>query len=347
MSTARAIKRRITSVKNINQVTRALEAVSASSVRKAQSAVFASRPYAQYAYDVLVHVAAQSKGTPPHPLLEVRPHVHTIAVLLITGDRGLAGAYNTNVIRRAVRFVETYGYPVRWITVGRKGRDAVRRWISLVQNDDNASPVLKQQEIVAEFSSLPADPDLGDVVPIAQVLFDEFLNVPVDEVFIAYTNFVNSMTQQPRVLPLLPLRPFEVRTRAILRLDQPDSEVPLRGRVYIYEPGAEEILNEVIPRFTELQILQAIRESLSSEHSARRVAMHNASENAETLRETLQLEYNKARQLSITSEILDLMGGVEAMKSGEKRQSAAAGVSKQSEEKRTTRPAGSEEMEEE
>jgi F-type H+-transporting ATPase subunit gamma len=317
MPTAREIKRRIHSVRNINQVTRALEAVSASAVRKSQAAVLSSRPYAQHAYDVLVNVAAQSVGRPLHPLLDVRYPVTRIGVVLITGDRGLAGAYNSNIVRRAVRFVEQYEHPVRWITVGRKGRDLIRRWIAAHQSNDAAPAYLRDQEIVAEFSHLPADPDVGDVTQIAQIVFDEFLRVPVDEVFIAYTNFINTMTQQPRVLPLLPLRPFEPRSREIMELVEAEPEVRHRGRVYIYEPSAEAILNEVIPRFTELQILQALRESLSSEHSARMVAMRNASENAEELSGALQLEFNKARQLAITSEILDIIGGVEALSEGE------------------------------
>ncbi|MBN1562804.1 MAG: F0F1 ATP synthase subunit gamma, partial [Anaerolineae bacterium] len=233
---------------------------------------------------------------------------------LITGDRGLAGAYNSNIVRRATNFVERYERPVHWITVGRKGRDLVRRYIARMQESETAPAYLKDQEIVAEFSNLPADPDLGDVAEIARIVFDEFLDVPVDEVFIAYTNFINTMTQQPRVLPLLPLRPFEARSREILELVEPDPAVEKSGRTYIYEPNAAAILNEVLPRFTELQILQAVRESLSSEHSARMVAMRNASENAETLSAALQLEYNKARQLGITSEILDIIGGVEALK---------------------------------
>jgi F-type H+-transporting ATPase subunit gamma len=314
MPATREIKRRIKSVKNINQLTRALETVSASAVRKAQNAVLSSRPYAQHAYEVLVNVAAQSTGTPLHPLLEVRDQVERITIVLITGDRGLAGAYNANIVRRAIRFVENYERPVHWVTVGRKGRDQIRRWIARCEMDENAPAFLKDQHIVAEFSNLPADPDLGDVAQIARIIFDEFLSFPVDEVFIAYTHFVNMVTQQPRVLPLLPLRPFEARSRSILELVDPDPTVKFRGRVYIYEPSAEAILNEVIPRLTELQILQAIRESLSSEHSARMVAMRNASESAETLKDALQLEYNKARQLGITSEILDIIGGVEALK---------------------------------
>ena len=314
MPSTREIKRRIRSVKNINQVTRALEAVSASSVRKAQAAVLASRPYAQHAYDVLVNVAAQSTGVALHPLLEVRPEVERITIVLITGDRGLAGAYNTNIVRRAVRFVEQYERPVHWVTVGRKGRDLIRRYIVARARNENAPAFLKDQKIVAEFSHLPADPDLGDIAQIAQIVFDEFLTEPSDEVFIAYTNFINTVTQQPRVLPLLPLRPFEARSREIMDLVVPDPQVRQRNRDYIYEPSEAAILNEVIPRFTELQILQAVRESLSSEHSARMVAMRNASESAESLGDVLQLEYNKARQLSITSEILDIVGGVEALK---------------------------------
>ena len=314
MPTTREIKRRINSVRNINQVTRALEAVSASAVRKAQNAVLASRPYAQYAHEVLVHVAAQSRGVPLHPLLEVRQEVDMICVLLIAGDRGLAGAYNANVVRRATSFVERYQRPTRWVTVGRKGTDLIRRWIAAQKASETAAPFLKQQEIVAEFSHLPADPDVGDVTQIVQVLFDEFLNQGADEVFVTYTNFINTVTQQPRVLPLLPLRPFEASSRAIADLVETAPEVRLRGRDYLYEPDPVTILDEVIPRFTELQILQAIRESLSSEHSARMVAMRNASESAETLRDILQLDFNKARQLAITGEILDIIGGVEALK---------------------------------
>ncbi len=312
MPTTREIKRRIRSVKNINQVTRALEAVSASAVRRAQAAMLASRPYAQHAYDVLVHIAAQTTGVPLHPLLEVPEQVNRVGIVLITGDRGLAGAYNQNIVRRTIRFAERYEYPVRWITVGRKGRDLVRRWIARHQSADDVPDYLRQQEIVAEFSHLPVDPDLGDVAQIARVVFDEFMT-EVDEVFIAYTNFINTMTQQPRVLPLLPLRPFEPRTRAIIDLVERDPEVKHRNRDYIFEPSAAAILSEVVPRFTELQILQAIRESLASEHSARMVAMRNASESAETLSSELQLQFNKARQLAITSEILDIIGGVEAL----------------------------------
>jgi len=287
--------------------------VSASRVRRAQNAVLASRPYAQYAYDVLVNVAAQSTGDPLHPLLYVHEPVERIGILLIAGDRGLAGAYNANVIRRAMRFVQYYKRPVHWVTVGRRGRDSIRRWIARLQRDENAPEWLKDQEIIAEYSQMPADPDLQDIASIAESVFDEFLNVPVHEFFIAYTHFINTVTQQPRVLPLLPLRPFETHEKQIIELVQPDPQVRNRTGDYLFEPDAARIMEEVIPRLTQLQILQAVRESLSSEHSARMVAMRNASESAEALSDALQLEYNKARQLVITNEILDIIGGVEAL----------------------------------
>ncbi|MBN1202422.1 MAG: ATP synthase F1 subunit gamma [Anaerolineae bacterium] len=319
MPTTREIRRRINSVKNINQVTRALEAVAASRVRKAQDAVIASRPYAQYAYDVLVNVAAQSQGTDIHPLLKGRDKINAVGILLITGDRGLAGAYNARIIQRAKQVawqrVEDHQCPVRWVTVGRRGSTAIRRWIANLHEDEDPPEIFKQQEIVYAFPAAFTDPDLGDVVArIAQVVTDEFISGQVDEVFVAYTHFINTMTQKPRVLPLLPLRPFEAQDRRIMDLVEPDPEVKNRGLAYIYEPDAASVLGEVIPRFTTLQILHAVRESLSSEHSARMVAMRNASDSAEALGEALQLEYNKARQLAITSELLDIIGGVEAMK---------------------------------
>lgn len=319
MATAREIKRRIRSVKNINQVTRALEAVSASAVRRAQDAMQKSRPYAEHAYDVLVHVAAQSTGVPLHPLLEVRAPVQCVTVVLITGDRGLAGAYNTNIVRRAMEFVERNKTPVRWITVGQKGRDQIRRWIARLDSDETAPAYLKDQRIVATFSNLSTDPDPEDeVAPIAGMALQEFrgrTGAPPasEEVYIAYTRFINTMTQQPRVRQLIPLLPFDPKVRDMVGLVEQDPEVLQRNRDYIFEPSAAEILEEVIQSFTELQILQAIRESLASEHSARMVAMRNASESAETLAEGLQLVFNKARQLAITSEILDIIGGVEAL----------------------------------
>ncbi|MBN2470003.1 MAG: F0F1 ATP synthase subunit gamma, partial [Anaerolineae bacterium] len=169
------------------------------------------------------------------------------------------------------------------------------------------------QNVIAEFSNLPADLTIQTVGPIARMVLDEYLSGNADQVFIAYTDFVNTLVQQPRVLNLLPLVPFESTNGVMNTFIKQEPNVTTQGREYLYEPSAGAILDEVVPRFTELQIYQAILESQASEHSARMIAMRNASENAEALAGDLQLTFNKARQLAITSEILDIVGGVEAL----------------------------------
>lgn len=303
MPNVRDIKNRIKSVKNIGQVTRALEAVSASRARKAQQQAQASRPYAQKAWEVLVNVASQGgAGAVMHPLLQVRSQPKTIGILLVSGDRGLAGAYNANIVRTATQFARQYcerDCNIRWVTVGRKGRDSLLRL---------------NQNVVAEFSNLPADLTIQDCGPIARTLIDEFIRGDVDYVFLAYTDFINTLAQKPVVVNLLPLRPFQSDNTLILQYVKPEPTVTTAGREYLYEPSMAAILDEILPRFTELQIYQAILESTASEHSARMIAMRNASENAEALAGDLQLSFNKARQLAITSEILDIVGGVEALR---------------------------------
>jgi F-type H+-transporting ATPase subunit gamma len=299
----REIKNRIKSVRNIGQVTRALEAVSASRARKAQQQAISSRAYAQKAWEVLVNVASQggNSGVVLHPLLEVRNPVRNVTILLISGDRGLAGAYNTNVVRVAATFARNLGAAdrdLRWVVVGRKGRDALLRL---------------RQPVVAEFSNLPAELTIQTVGPIARTVLDDFLTGRTDQVFVAYTDFINTLAQNPVVVNLLPLRPFQSDDAIVNAFIKREPTVTTRGREYLYEPSATAILDEVLPRFTELQLYQAILESQASEHSARMIAMRNASENAEALAGDLQLTFNKARQLAITSEILDIVGGVEAL----------------------------------
>ena len=302
MPNVREIRNRIKSVKNIGQVTRALEAVSASRSRKAQQQALSSRHYAQKAWEVLVNVAAQMGANAlVHPLLETHPSADKNLILLISGDRGLAGAYNANVLNKATEFaagLREQGGKASWITIGRKGRDSLLRM---------------GESVVAEFSNLPAEPTITNCVPIAQALIDEFLAGRVDQVFVAYTDYVNTLTQKPVVVNLLPLKTYEPPSHMLGEYIKHEPTATAEGRLYLYEPSAEVILDEVLPRFTELQIYQAVLESLASEHSARMIAMRNASENAEALSADLQLTFNKARQLAITSEILDIVGGVEAL----------------------------------
>jgi F-type H+-transporting ATPase subunit gamma len=285
---------RIRSVKNISQVTRALQAVSASKVRKAMDAMFHTRPYATKAWQVLTHIAGQPGRESMHPLLTVRPDVKNVLVVLLTGDRGLAGAYNTNIVRFATQQFDNYPVPVRYVTVGRKGRDLMLR---------------RGKDILAEFSNLPAAPSFGDVSPIGRIVVDEFLSGQADEVYLVYTDFVNMVRQVATLKKLLPLEFLTTEGRV------QDFALAERGpaAAYIYEPGQVEILDEIIPRFTGLQVFQAVLESLASEHAARMLAMQNATDAATELASALTLEYNKARQQSITNEMLDIAGGAEAL----------------------------------
>jgi F-type H+-transporting ATPase subunit gamma len=294
MASAREVRLRIRSVKNIAQVTRALQAVSASKVRKAMQAVLNTRPYAQKAWQVLTHIAGQPGRETLHPLLTTRPEVRSVLVVLITGDRGLAGAYTTNIVRFTLQNFNNYPVPVRYVTVGRKGRDLMAR---------------RRKDILAEFSHLPAAPTFADVSAIGRLAVDEFLAGRSDEVFLVYTDFINMVRQVPTLQKLLPLEIRE-ETGRVVQFAQAERGL---AASYIYEPGQEEILDEIIPRFTALQVYHAILESQASEHAARMVAMKNATDSATELAAALTLEYNKARQQTITNEMLDIAGGAEAL----------------------------------
>ena len=293
MASAREMRLRIRSVENISQVTRALEAVSAAKVRKAVQAVTATRSYATKAWQVLTHVAAQPGRESLHPLLTERPVPKSSLVIVITSDRGLAGAYNTNVIRFVASHFDHYRLPVRYIAVGRKGRDLLIR---------------RRQNVIADFSNLPAAPSFMDVSAIGRLAVDEFVKGEADEVYLIYTHFINMGRQVATMKKLLPLEVGGGEGR-VVNFEQHSGP----AAAYEYEPDQREILDVIIPKFTALQVYQAILESLASEHAARMVAMGNATNNAKELVDGLQLAYNKVRQQSITSDILDIVGGAEAL----------------------------------
>jgi F-type H+-transporting ATPase subunit gamma len=294
MANAREVKQRIRSVKNIAQVTRALQAVSASRVRKAMDAMYNTRPYAKKAWQVLTHIAGQPGRDVLHPLLKTRTEIKSVIVIMISSDRGLAGPYNTNILRATLKAFRDYPVPVRYISVGRKGTELLYR---------------QGKEIIADFSGLPAEPTFNDVSPIGRIAVEEFLAGKADEVFLMYTDFVNMVRQDPVQKKLLPLE-YE-SPEGLVEAEFTQSTGP--HAAYIFEPGETEILDEIIPSFTRLQVFQAVLESFASEHAARMVAMKNATDNATELAGLLQLDYNKARQLSITSDILDIVGGAEAL----------------------------------
>ena len=293
MANAREVRLRIRSVKNIAQVTRALQAVSASKVRKAMSAMLQTRPYAMKAWQVLTHIANQPGRATLHPLLTPRAESRYELIVLITGDRGLAGAYTSNIVRYTLQRFNNNPVPVSYLAIGRKGRDMLIR---------------RRKNVIAEFSNLPAAPSFADVSAIGRLAVDEFLSGKVDRVYLVYTHFINMVRQVPTIKQLLPLE-IEQEQGRVVAFETAKSI----HATYIYEPGETEILDEIVPRFTALQVYQAIMESLASEHAARMVAMKNATDSATELAGALQLEYNKARQQGITSEILDIVGGAEAL----------------------------------
>ena len=298
MPTLREVKNRIRSVRNIAQITRALEAVSASRVRRAQARVLASRIYAEKAWEILVNVQAASKNLPLHPLLTEREEINRVMVVLITSDRGLAGAYNTNILRVAQRFESRLGKPVDYVTVGRKGRDSLAR---LGAN------------VVASFTDMPAEPKVSDITPIARIAMDAYLDGAADEVLIAYTDFINMLAQRPAVLGWLPLTTHTVAEQVAAEYVKDVATVTEGTQNYEYEPSATAVVDEIVPRFTELQLYQALLEAQASEHAARMAAMKNATDNATQLTADLTLQYNKARQAEITAEILDIVGGANAL----------------------------------
>ncbi len=294
MASSREMKLRIRSVKNISQVTRALEAVSAAKVRKAIQALTATRSYAAKAWQILSHVTGQPGYSKLHPLLTDRPNPQKALVIVMTADRGLAGAYNTNVIRFVLGRFDKYHIPVKYITVGRKGRDLLLRM---------------RKPILADFSNLPSTPKFGAVSAIGRLVVDEFQKGEADEVYLVYTDFVSMSRQVATVKKLLPLS-LEDKSGTVEQFGQNQM---MAAAAYEYEPGQHEILDEMVPRFTALQIYQAVLESQASEHAARMIAMRNATDNAKELVSALQLAYNKVRQQGITNDILDIVGGANAL----------------------------------
>jgi F-type H+-transporting ATPase subunit gamma len=274
-----------------------MQMVAASKMRRAQEQVLATRPYTEKAWQVLSNLSAQrGVDETTHPLLQIREDIQTVGMVLITADKGLCGSYNHNMVQAASRFVSELSYPVEFITVGKRGRDAMWRL---------------GKTIVAEFSDLPPQPRLLDITPIAHTVMDGFIAGRYDVVYLAHTDFINTLNQRPAIWQLLPIRPLQL---GVTPVSEHRGERPTQELVeYIYEPDPRTILNTVLPRFTELQVYQAILEALASEHSARMVAMRNATENALELLDDLTLTYNRARQEAITKEMLDIAGGAEAL----------------------------------
>jgi len=284
LANIRLIRRRIKGIQSTAKITRAMEMIATSKMRRAQERGLAGRPYSEKIHRVIADLAALPQAEAPlHPLLQRRP-VNKIAIVHITPDRGLCGGLNTNLNRRTASFILEQSLPVTLIIVGRKGRDFMRRY---------------GRDIRAEFTALGDRPSLFDTLPISRIIIDDYTNGIVGLVYLVYAQFISTMMQRPIMQQILPVEPA-----AIPRVQNVD---------YIYEPGPAAVLGELLPRFVEMQVYHAILESIASEQSARMVAMRNATDNANELIEELTLMYNKARQESITKELLDITGGAAAL----------------------------------
>lgn len=290
----RAIRDRIRSVGSTAKVTRAMELVAASKMRRAQDNALRARPYAQQMIAVLSRLAsgAGEGAEHSHRLLEQR-EVKSVLYVHITADRGLAGGLNGNMNRAGASLLLQYQPDVERVAVlpvGRKGRDFFRR---------------SGMEIVADFSELGDFPNFEDIRPIARIIMDDFLSGKVDKVIIGYQRFVNAAVQRPTTLQLLPIEAPEAAEGAD----------PAANVEFIIEPSPAALLDTLLPRFVEMQVYAAILEARASEQSARMVAMRQATDAANDMASDLTLAYNKARQESITAELLDLVGGVAALES--------------------------------
>ncbi len=294
MANIRLIKRRIRSIQNTAKITRAMEMVAASKMRKAQERGLAGRPYSDKMKEVIgdLTLAAQTGGgSAPHPLLDTRENVKNIALIFVSTDRGMCGGLVSNLNRKAGQFLLDKKMPVRSIAVGRKSVDFLRR---------------TGRNIVAEFTNLGDRPSFIETLPISRIVLDEYTNGTVDEVYVVYSRFVSTVSQYAEIEKLLPVDAAHLKKE---KEDKPEAGIV----EHIYEPDMTSVLNELLPRFVEMRIYQVLLESIASEQSARMVAMRNATGNANDLVDDLTLQYNKARQDVITKELLDITAGKMAL----------------------------------
>ncbi|HEX7363875.1 MAG TPA: ATP synthase F1 subunit gamma [Dehalococcoidia bacterium] len=284
MISTRVLRRRIRSIQSTAKITRAMEMIATAKMRRAQDQALAGRPYSDKITQVIADLAAESSGdNVTHPLLKKRK-VNKIAVIHITSDRGLCGGLNANMNRLTGRFILEQKIPVTLVTVGKKGRDFMFR---------------QRQDVRAEFTKISDRPAMLDTLPISRIITDDYSTGYVDQVYLAYTRFVTTMVQNPTLELLLPIEPAPI----------PKTET----KEYIYEPDPAFVLNELLPRFVEMRVYHAILEAIASEQSARMVAMRSATDNANDVMQELTLILNKARQEMITTELLDITGGVESL----------------------------------
>lgn len=286
MANLKEIRNRITSVSSTMQITSAMKMVSAAKLKKAQDAITAMRPYAEKLTELLQNLSSTMDGDAGGEFTTQR-EVKNVLIVAITSNRGLSGAFNSNVVKESKRLAETAyaGKKVEFLTIGKKGNDVIRKTFHVVSNNNSV------------FDNLTFD----NVSVVAEELMQLFSEGKYDKIVLVYNQFKNAATQIIQAEQFLPLAPVK-------------SDKPVSNTDYIFEPSKEEIVLTLIPKMLKTQLYKAIRDSFASEHGARMTAMHKATDNATELRDQLKLTYNKARQAAITNEILEIVGGAEALK---------------------------------
>ena len=286
MANLKEIRNRISSVSSTMQITSAMKMVSAAKLKKAQDAITAMRPYANTLSTLIQNLSSALEGDFQNPYTQVRENKKVLLVA-ITSNRGLCGAFNANIIKKTRQLIETtYAQSsVSLITIGKKGSEIL----------------LKTGKVQSRHDALLDDLNYENTAQMAQSIMDQFAQQEVDEVVFIYNQFKNAATQIVEVEPFLPIIPNQSDEKSTTQAD------------YIFEPEKVEIVNQLLPKSLKIQLFKALRDSMASEHGARMTAMHKATDNATELRDQLKLTYNKARQAAITNEILEIVGGAEAL----------------------------------
>ena len=295
MATVQDIKRRVRSVRNTRKITRALELVAAAKLKRAQSRIEDMRPYADRMLELMAGTARASSSVRGLPLLQKREQEQTVAIVPLTGDRGLAGAFNSQILRRAIaleRALRAEGKQVRWVGVGRRGVGSLR---------------FRRFELAGEFTGFTDQPHYEDAQAIAHRVAELYTEAEVDRVILVYNHFESALVQKVTVQDILPLSEDLLETD-----DEERSDDAMRGD-FIFEPEPEQILERLLPVYVETELYRALLESAASEHGARMTAMRNASKNAGELIDSLTLAMNRARQAEITQEILEVVAGADAL----------------------------------
>jgi F-type H+-transporting ATPase subunit gamma len=304
MATRKEVKNRISSVKNINKITRAMEMVAAARLRRAEQRIAALRPYAQAIRKLTRRAAEEAGDIPRVAVLEEREEIRRVGILLVTGDRGLAGAFNSNIVREGLRLkreFESDGADVSFSVVGRRGVSAL---------------TFRKQDLFGSYVGFTDRPGFANAREIGEELVSAYTDEELDRVELIYNRYESPLTQYVRRQTLLPLQQAEVYGAGIPEAEEHEEtelERAHKRALWIYEPEAEELLAQIIPEYVNISLFRALLESAASEHGARMTAMRSAAENAESMIDDLTLEMNRVRQAEITQEILEVVSGAEAL----------------------------------